>query len=121
MKTLGDAMFKQRKPKWHCVYGLCKPNNVKTSSWYEDCSWGACKYLYGSGIASNLPNYTDINCYSDLRMHIFESRMHASWITYLSLCNKFFSIRPNREAEKHLQKATKQYIYSLNTCPEIFT
>ena len=67
--------------------------------------------------ASDLPNYTDIDCYSDLRMHAFESKMvNGSWITYNTLCNKFFSLYPAESTEDFMHMATEQKIYTLNNC-----
>ena len=112
-------MFDQKKEKWILCDGgdegrdgLCK--DVSTN--YQDCAWGSCRYLNGIGTASDLPNYTDIDCYSDLRLHAFESKMDASWITYNTLCNKMFSLFPAELADS-MHKATNQKIYTLNNCP----
>ena len=94
--------------------GLCKDESTN----YQDCAWGSCRYLNGIGTASDLPNYTDIDCYSDLRLHAFESKMDASWITHNTLCNKMFSLFPAYSVDNSMQKAIDQKIYTLNNCPE---
>ena len=118
-------MFNKKKPyeeKWilcdhgdDCRDGLRK---VVPESEYQNCAWGSCRYLNGIGTASDLPNYTDIDCYSDIRLHAFESKMDASWITHNTLCNKLFSLFPSYYADNSMQKAIDQKIYTLNNCPE---
>ena len=110
-------MFNPKQPEVVCAHGLCTKKVEELTTWYEDCAWGSCKYLDGIGTASDLPNYTDIDCYSDLRLHAFESKMDASWITHNTLCNKLFSLFPSYYADNSMQKAIDQKIYTLNNCP----
>ena len=111
-------MFNPKQPEVVCAHGLCTKKVEELTTWYEDCAWGSCKYLDGIGTASDLPNYTDIDCYSDLTLHAFESKMDASWITHNTLCNKLFSLFPSYYADNSMQKAIDQKIYTLNNCPE---
>ena len=114
VQKFGQAMFNKTIRDPVCNHGLCTPKDEEKSTWYQDCAWGSCRYL--NGRTSNLPNYTDIDCYSDLRMHAFESKMDASWITYNTLCNKFFSLYPAEWTGDFLHIATKQKIYTINNC-----
>ena len=116
VQKFGQAMFNKTKPEFYCNHGRCTKKKVEKSTWYQDCAWGSCRYLNGIGKASDLPNYTDIDCYSDLRMHAFESRMDASWITYNTLCNNLFSLYPAESTNNFLHMATKQRLYTPNNC-----
>ena len=124
-------MFIDKKPRY-----VCKPREIMRgncaevekrweerykdkTTWYQDCSWGSCRYVNGIGTASEHPNFTDIDCLSDLRMHAFEGRMDAPWVTHNTLCDNLFSLYP-AESTDTLNKATNQKIYTLNNCPGKF-
>ena len=121
VQSFGQAMFNKTEPEFEChKRGRCERKKIAKSTWYQDCAWGDCRYLNGIGEASDLPNYTDIDCYSDLRMHAFESRMDAAWVTHNTLCRDLFSLYPAESTNDFLHKATKQRIYTLNNCPGKF-
>ena len=122
VENFASKLPKKIPSKSSCPYGLCRPKKKeeKQPIWYQDCAWGQCQYLNGQGNASDLPTFADINCYSDLRLHVFESRMNAPYITYTALCNEYFPLYPYKHAEKSMQEAKNQKIYSYKHCNKYF-